>query len=62
MHWHVSAVSQHNGVVRRFRTYWTTQEAWCRVNRLEENRQSPFHVWTVEECESLECLVDALAC
>jgi hypothetical protein len=58
MHWHINTNKY------RIHTFWTFRETWKRAALMEDARREsnlPYMV-TVQECNSLECLIDALAC
>lgn len=63
MHWHVNTVHPYSHNKYRIHTFWTLQEAWKRADLMEDARRKSklAYMTTVEECEDLECLVDALA-
>lgn len=62
MHWHVDAVRHDRTATQRISTFWNLDGARLQADGMTAMLQGGLRVYsfTVEECESLECIVDGL--
>lgn len=63
MHWHVNAVRHDHCRTQRLSTFWSLDDAKLQADGLTARLQGGLraYMFAVEECESLECVVEAFA-